>query len=255
VLVCRSLPRVRTVVGTRVQALEGMLSRRHVVIWMLVGVASTLLVLLAISPWDLEIALALADSRGTSFGELIQRCGRKPATVLILVSAFLLAFPSQRMARPRLARAAAALCAHMLLQPALLTNTLKLFVGRTRPVRLGPAGEGFTPFFIVSPGLGDFSFPSGHVAVAMIVAPCVLLLWRDGHRAGALGLALFEAAWAMTVAWGRIVHGAHFVTDVVFSMGLGVALAPLSVHLGDRALRYVTRRDGEAGPRPGRRAP
>ena len=60
----------------------------------------------------------------------------------------------------------------------------------------------------------------------MILAPCVVLL---GIQRQALGLALVTLGWAGAVAFGRVSYGAHFPTDVLFSIGIGVALAPLSL--------------------------
>jgi undecaprenyl-diphosphatase len=136
---------------------------------------------------------------------------------------------------------------HLLLQPALLTNGLKLLTGRPRPVHLGALGEGFVPFHVLHPGLGDFSFPSGHVAVTMILAPVVLVLFREGRRSLAGLVALSACAWTGTVAFGRVAFGAHFPTDVLASLGLGLALAPLSALLGARFARWLDRRPVRPG--------
>ncbi|MBI5543116.1 MAG: phosphatase PAP2 family protein [Deltaproteobacteria bacterium] len=104
-----------------------------------------------------------------------------------------------------------------------------LLFGRPRLARCRPTGEGFRDFFEVSPGVGDFSFPSGHVAVAMALAPWAWLLWREGRTRAALVVGGATLGWAGAVAYGRVLYGAHFLTDVVFSVGLGVALAPLSL--------------------------
>lgn len=199
----------------------------------------TAAVLAVLSPWDLAISLALSDFRGGGFGDFIQEWGTKPASLLVVGAAFLLASASARAAHPVAARASAALMAHLLLQPALLTNGLKLLSGRLRPVHLGPGGEGFAPFYDVHPGLGDFSFPSGHVAVTMILAPVVLLLWREGRRLPAAAAALLLCAWTGTVAFGRVAFGAHFPTDAAFSVCIGLALAPLSLRAGDRFLGWL----------------
>lgn len=213
---------------------------------------ATMVALLAIAPWDLEVSRALGGVFGATFGAFIQDWGRKPASVLVVGAAFALTSRAVRVSRPLLARASAALLAQVVLHSALLTNLVKLVVGRPRPVHLGPAGEGFAAFTALAPGFGDFSFPSGHVAVAMILAPCALLLWREGRRRASAAVATTTLAWAGVVALGRVSHGAHFPTDVAASIGLGVALAPLSVRLGDRILwSLATRgRRGSDGRRP-----
>ena len=215
-------------------------------ICLLAGIGLSVLGLFLLSPWDLKFALDLTAWRDSAFGDFIQRWGKKPATPMILGAGVLLAIRSYRLAHPVLSRAAAAFAVQVLLHPALLTNGLKLLSGRPRPVHLGHGGEGFAPFWAWHPGLGDFSFPSGHVAMTMLVAPCVIVLWREGQRGAALGLGVFTAAWAGTVAFGRMAYGAHFATDVLFSIGLGLALAPLSIYAGDRALAWLNRKSKDA---------
>ncbi len=80
----------------------------------------------------------------------------------------------------------------------------------------------------------------------MVIAPSVVLLWRLRRYGAATGLAFANLLWASTVAYGRVVYGAHFATDVLFSIGAGVALAPLSLCLGDRVVAWLQRRDKAA---------
>ena len=126
------------------------------------------------------------------------------------------------------------------LHAGLITNIIKLLTGRKRPLHLGINGSGFEPFYNFAPGMGDFSFPSGHVAIAMILVPCVFVFWRYGQRATALGAAAFTLTWAGSVAYGRVIYGAHFTTDVIFSIGLGIAIAPISVRIGTALLCRFT---------------
>ena len=51
----------------------------------------------------------------------------------------------------------------------------------------------------------------------------------------ALLLGVLVAAWTLVVAWGRIAGGYHYLTDVVFSVGLSVLLAPAVAYWGGRA--------------------
>ena len=209
--------------------------------WIGVATAVTLLGLFCLSAHDLGISLSLVGERESFFGRLIQEWGRLPARLLVVGSALVLAFRALRLKYSLLCRLAAALVVQFVLQPAVFTNLLKLLAGRPRPVNIGLDGAGFAPFYVFSPGFGDFSFPSGHVAVAMILMPCVVLLWRARERWAALGVALFTAVWAGAVACGRVVSGAHFPTDVVLSIGVGVAFAPVSLRLGSALSRRLTR--------------
>lgn len=207
--------------------------------WFGLALALTVISLLLLARWDLALSLSLAPERGAAFGSFVQDWGRKPASLLVIGGAAVLATKSLRAAYPLAVRGSAVLVVQLLLQ-GLLTNLLKLLSGRPRPVDLGPTGEGFRHFFAVSPGVGDFSFPSGHVAVAMVLAPCALLLWREGRTRAGLAVVGATLVWAGAVAYGRVLHGAHFLTDVVFSVGLGVALAPLCLSLGDYLVRRLS---------------
>jgi membrane-associated phospholipid phosphatase len=74
----------------------------------------------------------------------------------------------------------------------------------------------------------------------MVLAPCALLLFRAGRPGAAAAVAGATAAWAGLVAYGRVLSGAHFPTDVLASVGLGLALAPLSLALGDRLVARLS---------------
>ncbi len=56
-----------------------------------------------------------------------------------------------------------------------------------------------------------------------------------------MGIGLFTLTWASAVAFGRVQYGAHFPTDVVFSIGFGLALAPPGPH-GTRKRRTARQR-------------
>lgn len=207
--------------------------------WFAVGVGLTGLAVLALAPFDLAWSLALSGERGQPFGEAVQHWGRRPASLLVVMAAGLLSTRSLRQASPLAARAAVVLVVQLVVHAGLVTNALKLLWGR--PVELGPAGEGFVPVAVWSPRLTDGSFPSGHVAVAMCLVPVGLLLWREQRREGAVGVAMVTVAWAGVVAVGRVSHGAHFPSDVLGSVGLGLALAPVSLAWGEGLLRRFTR--------------
>jgi len=211
--------------------------------WLAAGFLVTLLAALALSPWDVALSLRFVEAREGAFGSFVQHWGRTPGKALAIGAAVVFALKQVRTSHPLAVRASAAILVQFVLHPGILTNLLKLLTGRPRPVHLGAAGEGFVAFPSLNPAIGDFSFPSGHVAVAMVLAPCVLLLWRERRRWASLAVGLFALGWAGTVALGRVVSGAHFPTDVVFSLGAGIALAPLSLGLGDALARRLTKGD------------
>lgn len=200
-------------------------------VWLVAALAVTMLVLVVASPYDLTTAQWATQQPPGLLGPLVQQWGTKPASMLVVLAAGLLVHAPWRSKYPLFAVGGLAVIIQVVLHPALVSNLVKLIWGRPRPITVGPLGEGFEPFHVLHPGFGDFSFPSGHVATAMVLAPCVLLAWREGRVVAAAVLAVITVVWAGVVAYGRVIHGAHFVTDVVFSVGLGLALAPLSLCL------------------------
>jgi membrane protein DedA with SNARE-associated domain len=112
----------------------------------------------------------------------------------------------------------------------LLVLALKYALGRARPE---------TSYASVDP----FSFPSGHAALWIVVYGFLAFLL--GHRKSGwqkTAFALGAATTALLVAFSRLYLGAHWFSDVLASMGLGIAwIALLSIayitHVHERPLR------------------
>jgi membrane-associated phospholipid phosphatase len=129
----------------------------------------------------------------------------------------------------------------------IVTNIIKVIVGRGRPKLLDQTGlTGFDPFTLDA---GFHSFPSGHTNTAFAVAFAVSFLippWRGGLLAV-----------ASVVGFSRVAVNAHFVTDVI----AGAALAgPTTWWLRQRftafGLVFTRGGAGEYAPRwPGRLIP
>lgn len=202
-----------------------------------VGLIVGLGVVWLIARWDLQIALAFAESPSEAFGAFMHDWGRSPLTALLVSGGYILASKPDRLKHPLLSQLAAALVAQVILHAALATNLIKLLVGRPRPLTLGLDGAGFVSWLSLNPGVGDFSFPSGHVAITMTLAPCVILLWRAGRRGASAGVAAAMLAWCGLMAYGRVAYQAHFLSDVTASICLGLAIAPLSAWIGLRVMR------------------
>ena len=217
-------------------------NRRWTLIWAALWLSATLALIFAVTPRDLETALRFKDSWNSAFGGFIQRWGPKPASLLIIAAAFAVTAKQYRENHPDMTRAAAALLVHVVLFPAILVNLLKLLSGRIRPVYLDAGADNFTAFFHWSPGLGDFSFPSGHVAMTTILAPCVMLLFMQRRRVAGSVLGGVMLLWAGVVAYGRVMYGAHYLTDVLFSFGFGMTLAPFSLLVGDAIVARMEKR-------------
>lgn len=209
--------------------------------WALLVVSIGLLGLAALDPWDLAISSRLSDPNDP-IGPIVQIWGGRPSWLAIGLAGVVLLSRRLRTVHPLAARASSALIAQALIHPGLITNAIKLLSGRPRPVHVHGISYEFRNFYEFVPGMGDFSFPSGHVAFSMLLAPVALLLWRHGSRPWASVVALGTCLWVGFIAWGRVIYLAHFPTDVAFSMVLGVATAPLALWIGDRFCRYLERR-------------
>ncbi len=102
--------------------------------------------------------------------------------------------------------------------PLLFVQSIKLLWGRTRFRDLSDDNREFTPWFAPQGITGHRSFPSGHTAMGWMVLPLLLLLPKTGvYRRIFQGLIFF---WGLFVAIGRIVIGAHYGSDVLFSSGM-----------------------------------
>lgn len=206
------------------------------------GFASWVALLMFSSAWDLRLSLVVADA-SAAYGVLVARFGEWPAWLVVVGCLVVLLAgrkPGSRLRRYRPLAAAVILVA--LIEPLVVTQSLKFLWGRVRPRNLDPGLANFTPFYLpAGPGAGE-SFPSGHVAMAFSIAPLAFYADRYLGRSQALVVWLSVLAYGLAVAWGRILAGAHFLSDCVFSAGLTLLLAAI---VCSRVLRA----------RPGRPAP
>jgi len=127
-------------------------------------------------------------------------------------------------------RSVAFLGLSLLLGPGLVVNgLLKSLWGRARPSQVEAFGgaQPFTPALVPADAcLANCSFVAGHAAMAFwFVAFAFLLSDRRSRRAAfAAGL-----AFGAVVGFGRIVQGAHFLSDVVFA-GIVVVAVVAATH-------------------------
>ena len=108
----------------------------------------------------------------------------------------------------------------------LVVFILKLAWGRVRFRDLSPLASEFTPWYSPQGWTGHASFPSGHAAVGWLLLPA-LLLWPPGSRGYRWVLAAI-LSWGAFVAASRVVIGAHYASDVLFSSALVFALMALA---------------------------
>jgi membrane-associated phospholipid phosphatase len=106
----------------------------------------------------------------------------------------------------------------------LVVHGLKVFWGRTRFRDLASAAE-FTPWYEPRGITGHTSFPSGHAAMGWMLLP--LIVWL-APRPRLRWLAVAGVGvWAVAVAISRVVVGAHYLSDVLFSSFSSLAIAGL----------------------------
>ena len=188
-------------------------------------------------PWDLPLSTRVADLDGTAFTHFIQVWGTTPSGILQFAAVLLLLTPALRRRSEEAQIIAVILLVMSILQPLVITTAIKFAWGRLRFHQLGGDLALFTPFWQLNTAAGGVSFPSGHTATACSLSPVVVYLWRRGRGSAAAALAVVVAAWTLTVAWGRIAGGYHYLTDVFFSMGLSALLAPFVAAWGEAAWR------------------
>ncbi|NUM37209.1 MAG: phosphatase PAP2 family protein [Candidatus Brocadiae bacterium] len=102
----------------------------------------------------------------------------------------------------------------------IVVQTLKSIWGRTRFRDLAQGYTDFSPWYFPQQAHGD-SFPSGHTLFAWVLLP-LFLLCLDKKSFMRFFLLLLSIVWGLTVGMSRIVIGAHYASDVLFSAGFCV---------------------------------
>lgn len=97
----------------------------------------------------------------------------------------------------------------------LTTWTLKFTWGRVRFRDLAPDFSDFTPWYLPQGINGNQSFISGHTTYAWLVLPWILLFKPGTARYRNIVLAVI--IWGVVNGLSRVVIGAHYASDVLFS--------------------------------------
>ena len=111
-----------------------------------------------------------------------------------------------------------------IINPLLFVQIFKISCGRVRFRNLDPGFTNFTPWFL-PPGLSlnDLSFPSGHTAMGWMLLPLLIAVKdreiKDPYR---IVVTVLVIGWGLFVGLSRIVVGAHYASDVLFSTGVAV---------------------------------
>lgn len=120
----------------------------------------------------------------------------------------------------------------------LLVSILKLGWGRIRYRDLAPLAQDFTPWYSPQGWTGHASFPSGHAASSWLLLPCLLLWPRGSARYRLAFVASFS--WGAFVCASRVVMGAHYTSDVLFSTAFAFGVMAYAL---DREQRQSTQRE------------
>ena len=105
-----------------------------------------------------------------------------------------------------------------LISPLIFVQSFKILWGRVRFRDLAANYTKFTPWFHPQGITGNYSFPSGHTAMGWMLLPIfILLVDKNRWQYRIIGATIL--IWGVIVALGRIVIGAHYASDVVFSTG------------------------------------
>jgi membrane-associated phospholipid phosphatase len=181
--------------------------------------------LLLAAPHDLAASIHLNDD-SSGWARWMQDYGTLPSLILYVAAAIYLLIPPLRRLSEVAKKAALALLLMFVLDPMLITTGLKMVWGRLRFIQLHGDWSLFTEFYQINQSFPGVSFPSGHVATATVFFPIAWLLMREGRGRAAFVVAATTTVWGIAMALSRIILGAHYLTDTIFSMGLSVMLAP-----------------------------
>lgn len=107
-----------------------------------------------------------------------------------------------------------------IINPLVLIQIIKLLWGRVRFRDLSPGFVDYTLWFLPQGITGNQSFPSGHAAMGWMFLP-LLILVKDRKNTDAVKVlvSILILGWGLFVALSRIVVGAHYASDILFSTG------------------------------------
>ncbi|MHA1131271.1 MAG: phosphatase PAP2 family protein [Candidatus Helarchaeota archaeon] len=113
-----------------------------------------------------------------------------------------------------------------LILPILFVSITKVLCGRVRPRDVFSIG-GYTPWYLPpGPDLHNASFPSGHAAMGWMLLPLLIPIRNKRFSIKCLGGVLI-IGWGAFVALSRVLVGAHFASDVLFSTGVACVVTIL----------------------------
>ncbi|MFT7579634.1 MAG: membrane-associated phospholipid phosphatase [Myxococcota bacterium] len=202
-----------------------------------------------VGQWDFEVSSALAVPSRTDFARFMSKYGMLPGFAVVgfgLLCLLRVVPPLRTDGLVRFGKIALSTA----LVAFLLVFAAKYLWGRVRFRDLDPEGLAFTHWLSPQGLTGHHSFPSGHTLWGALVLP---LAWavpraRRRMRQAVLGASL---AWAIAMALARIYIGAHYMSDVVASIGIVACVMLASLRQYPQSSGQATSLGSEPHDRPG----
>ncbi len=115
-----------------------------------------------------------------------------------------------------------------IINPLTFVQIVKIFWGRVRFRDLTPGFTDYTPWFLPQGITGNRSFPSGHTAMGWMFLPLlIMLIDRKTMDYIKISFSFLIFGWGIFVGLSRIVIGAHYASDVLFSTGMASVITIL----------------------------
>ncbi|MEE9377608.1 MAG: phosphatase PAP2 family protein [Candidatus Lokiarchaeia archaeon] len=107
-----------------------------------------------------------------------------------------------------------------IINPLVFVLLIKFLWGRVRFRDLSLSFVEYTPWFLPQGFTGDQSFPSGHTAMGWMFLP-LLITVKDRKNTDPIKILVYILilGWGLFVGLSRIIVGAHYASDVLFSTG------------------------------------
>ena len=204
--------------------------KHSVTLTLLIPVIILIAATLVFQHTDLDLAISRLvyfperqfDQGETNLWRLLYLHGHIPATVIGIAGllVFLVGFFSRRISLYR--KISLFLVMFLIVGPGLVVNELlKEHWGRPRPLQVidFDGKQQFLPVWHKGVAGEGASFPSGHAAIGFYLCAPFFFLWADGKRRWALLILILGMSYGLLMGIGRIVQGAHFASDVLWSAG------------------------------------
>lgn len=99
-----------------------------------------------------------------------------------------------------------------------IVETIKVFWGRVRYENVVSHAANFSAWYIPQGITRGDSFPSGHAYLGWVILPLILLFLNRGKISKWVSI-LLVSLFGLFISFERVVLGAHYASDVLFSAG------------------------------------